>query len=465
MKPQAEAYDVCLSFAGEDRAYVEDVAQALRAAGVRVFYDAYEEAELWGKDLYQHLADVYQNRGKYCIVFLSKEYASKVWTRHELKNAQARAFKENREYLLPARFDDTELPGVPSTVAYIDLRTRTPQQFADLVLRKLQSPEQTGSASESVVHDAPSTSSSPNGATPASISQAALEYIWDLPRAARLAVVITAGVVLTLFALWASLPKTNKQSVIEWLLPGQTTDTNDLQKTADTAPGPGMTAGEQSGGQTSVPLADSADEPPTGPFPNPLHNFEWGQVTPVSLKAAILLGHANRPESGNVNRRLGVSEEQYIAEFAPMLRDELAIRGVTTLIESDAPEKLRSLEGKAHEYPVVIGLHVNAAPTDKASASGSETYVSPDAPPAVRDLATRLHQATVTHLALRDRGVRAPPSAPAQISIVPRSILMELFFITNDADYKQAFSKRRQLAAALADVIATYLRELETKQS
>ena len=32
-------YDVALSFAGEQRAYVEHVADCLRARGVRVFYD------------------------------------------------------------------------------------------------------------------------------------------------------------------------------------------------------------------------------------------------------------------------------------------------------------------------------------------------------------------------------------------------------------------------------------------
>ncbi len=31
-------YDVCLSFAGEQRAYVEQVAQILRQQGVHVFY-------------------------------------------------------------------------------------------------------------------------------------------------------------------------------------------------------------------------------------------------------------------------------------------------------------------------------------------------------------------------------------------------------------------------------------------
>ena len=46
------SYDVALSFAGEDRPYVQAVAETLRSLKARVFYDAFEEADLWGKDLY-----------------------------------------------------------------------------------------------------------------------------------------------------------------------------------------------------------------------------------------------------------------------------------------------------------------------------------------------------------------------------------------------------------------------------
>lgn len=48
MTDTGQDYEVCLSFAGEDRAYVERVAAALGRAQVRVFYDAYEKVELWG---------------------------------------------------------------------------------------------------------------------------------------------------------------------------------------------------------------------------------------------------------------------------------------------------------------------------------------------------------------------------------------------------------------------------------
>ena len=44
-------WDVALSFAGAQREYVERVAAALKARGVRCFYDADEQVRLWGKNL------------------------------------------------------------------------------------------------------------------------------------------------------------------------------------------------------------------------------------------------------------------------------------------------------------------------------------------------------------------------------------------------------------------------------
>lgn len=77
-------YDVALSFAGEDRGYVGQVAYILKHWGIRTFYNKYEEANLWGKNLYTHLRDVYSTQAKFTILFVSKHYASKLWTSHEL---------------------------------------------------------------------------------------------------------------------------------------------------------------------------------------------------------------------------------------------------------------------------------------------------------------------------------------------------------------------------------------------
>lgn len=129
-------YDVTLSFAGEDRTYVEEVAAALYALGIRVFYDRYEQVDLWGKDLYTHLDDVYRKRARYCVIFISHHYAEKLWTNHERKSAQARAFEEKAEYILPVRFDQTEVPGMLPTTGYIDAKEKEPVEVALMIAKK-----------------------------------------------------------------------------------------------------------------------------------------------------------------------------------------------------------------------------------------------------------------------------------------------------------------------------------------
>jgi hypothetical protein len=133
-------FDIALSFAGEDRAYVADVAERLRNQGIQVFYDQYEQATLWGKNLYDRFDYVYRRAARYCVLFISKYYADKVWTNHERQSAQARALEENREYVLPVRFDDTEISGLRSTIGYIDARHTTPDQLVQLISQKLKQP-------------------------------------------------------------------------------------------------------------------------------------------------------------------------------------------------------------------------------------------------------------------------------------------------------------------------------------
>jgi len=132
-------YDVALSFAGEDRVYVEQVANELKRAGVSVFYDDFEQDKLWGKNLYDHLTAVYAKRARFTVMFISRSYAAKRWTNFERQAVQARAYGESREYILPARFDDTELPGLLPTTAYVSLQEKPPSALAELIIKKLES--------------------------------------------------------------------------------------------------------------------------------------------------------------------------------------------------------------------------------------------------------------------------------------------------------------------------------------
>jgi len=130
-------FDIALSFAGEQREYVDQVANILNQKGISTFYDKFEEENLWGKNLYDYLSDVYMNQARYTIMFISKDYSKKLWTNHERQSMQARAFQESSEYVLPAKFDDTEIAGVLPTTGYISLKDRTPEEFVSIIEKKL----------------------------------------------------------------------------------------------------------------------------------------------------------------------------------------------------------------------------------------------------------------------------------------------------------------------------------------
>jgi len=136
--PRRPEFDVALSFAGEQRPYVEAVAADLRRRGISYFYDAEQEAALWGNDLGETLVRVYEEAAAIVVMFVSAEYARKDWTRVERRAALSRAVSERREYVLPARFDATGLPGLPRSTAYVDLTRKKPEELASLIAAKLE---------------------------------------------------------------------------------------------------------------------------------------------------------------------------------------------------------------------------------------------------------------------------------------------------------------------------------------
>src|ERR1700733_3803822 len=130
-------HEVALSFAGEDRSYVEKVAKYLYDRGIEVFYDEFNLVEMWGKDLFEYFDEVYRKKSRLAVMFVSKHYVSKNLTNHERRAMQAKSLEEP-EYILPARFDDSVVPGLFPTTAYIDLRKYdNPEKFAEIIMEKL----------------------------------------------------------------------------------------------------------------------------------------------------------------------------------------------------------------------------------------------------------------------------------------------------------------------------------------
>jgi len=72
-------------------------------------------------------------------MFVSQEYADRMWTNHERRSAQARALEDRgADYILPIRVDDTDLDGLPPTVGYLSLNDLSVAQIADLLIQKLR---------------------------------------------------------------------------------------------------------------------------------------------------------------------------------------------------------------------------------------------------------------------------------------------------------------------------------------
>ena len=130
-------YEVALSFAGQQREYVEQVARALQACGIAVFYDDFEKIALWGKDLTEELQAVYELKAGSVVVFISREWVERAWPRHERRSALSRSVRESGEYFLPVRFDDTSVPGLPDSVHYLLAKEYSPAELASVIAQKV----------------------------------------------------------------------------------------------------------------------------------------------------------------------------------------------------------------------------------------------------------------------------------------------------------------------------------------
>ena len=79
-----------MSFAGEQRGFVEDVVRSLDLPKGRVFYDANYKSELWGEELTEVFTKLYSEEARYVVMFISREYAEKEWARVERRAALRR---------------------------------------------------------------------------------------------------------------------------------------------------------------------------------------------------------------------------------------------------------------------------------------------------------------------------------------------------------------------------------------
>ena len=131
-------WDVAISFAGEDRLVAKRLAGLLKDNGLQVFYDVDHQAAILGSDLLSVLEEVYSEKSRYCVLLVSEHYSNSNWAWFESRHALVHAFAQRTPYVLPIRLDDSELKGLPKSIAYLDLRERSIRDVAQIIVQKVR---------------------------------------------------------------------------------------------------------------------------------------------------------------------------------------------------------------------------------------------------------------------------------------------------------------------------------------
>jgi hypothetical protein len=133
------SFDVALSFPGEVRATVEQVAAELeRRIGPRAyFYDNNFVSQLARPSLDLLLQDLYRNRARLVVVFLGTDYQRKDWCGIEFRAIRDVIMEREHNRIMYVRMDDGPVEGVFRTDGYIDGRRFTPAEIAGFIEERL----------------------------------------------------------------------------------------------------------------------------------------------------------------------------------------------------------------------------------------------------------------------------------------------------------------------------------------
>jgi hypothetical protein len=135
-------FRVALSFPGERRQYVEEVAHVLAKALGKdaVFYDSYYQPELARPTLDILLQRIYRENSDLIVIFLCEDYARKQWCGLEWRAVRDLIKHADVNRIMVLRFDDAQIPGLFSIDGYLDLTDRAPRDTAKAILTRLAHP-------------------------------------------------------------------------------------------------------------------------------------------------------------------------------------------------------------------------------------------------------------------------------------------------------------------------------------
>ncbi len=135
-------FRIALSFPGEHRAFVEQVAEHLSAAvdRERVLYDKFHEAELARVNLDVYLPRLYREQSELIVIFLCPAYAAKRWCQLEWRHIRQLIATLDEDRIMLVSFgspgDLSEL-GILVGDGHVDIGSRPASDIAGLILQRL----------------------------------------------------------------------------------------------------------------------------------------------------------------------------------------------------------------------------------------------------------------------------------------------------------------------------------------
>ncbi len=135
----AKRFGVALSFPGEKRDFIRQVAEDLSATLGRdkVLYDKYLTAELARPNLDVYLGELYHDQSEMLVLFVCTGYERKEWCGLEWRQMRDILKRKKDDCIMPFRFDDTPILGVLSIDGYVKIGERTLNEVADLILERI----------------------------------------------------------------------------------------------------------------------------------------------------------------------------------------------------------------------------------------------------------------------------------------------------------------------------------------
>lgn len=133
-------FQVALSFPGEKRPYVADVAAELKKRLGRdaVFYDKDFTAQLARPNLDTLLQKIYLNNSDLVVVFLCAEYEQKEWCGLEWRAIRTIIKNKNDHAIMFMRFDRADISGSFPIDGYVDLDEYTPTEIARMIVERVR---------------------------------------------------------------------------------------------------------------------------------------------------------------------------------------------------------------------------------------------------------------------------------------------------------------------------------------